>query len=119
MAVRLKSPIAAGVDCLPNTCAFIPSSVIVSLLISRLGRFQWAIWIGWIIVTVGGGLFILLDLDTDKIVWVVALMIFGVGSGMVLSSLQISIQTTVPNEECGRAASMYAFMRTLGQVIGV
>jgi MFS family permease len=119
MAVRFKSPIAAGVDCLPNTCAFIPGSVIVSMLITRLGRFQWAIWLGWIIATVGGGLFILLDIDTHIIVWVVALMVFGVGSGMVLSSLQISVQTTVRTEECGRAASMYAFMRTLGQVVGV
>ena len=119
MAVRLKSPIAAGVGCLPFSFAFIPGSVIVSMMITRFGRFRWAIWLGWSIATIGGGLLILLDATTPTAVWVIALIVFGIGTGTVLSALQISVQTTVPTEECGRAASTYAFMRTLGQVIGV
>lgn len=89
------------------------------MLISRLGRFRWAIWAGWLVSTVGAGLFILLDEDTKKIVWVVALIIFGLGSGMILSSVNFGLQAIVRTEDCGRAASMYAFMRTLGMTLGV
>ena len=38
---------------------------------------------------------------------------------MVLSSVNFGIQAIVKTEDCGRAASMYAFMRTLGMTIGV
>ena len=38
---------------------------------------------------------------------------------MVLSSVNIAIQAISRSEDCGRAAAMYAFMRTLGMSIGV
>ncbi len=119
MAVLFKSPITAGVNSLPATCAIVPCSAIVSVLITRLGRFRWAIWAGWIIATTGAGLFILLDENTKTTVWAVSLVIFGLGSGMVLTSVNFGIQAIVRTEDCGRAASMYAFMRTLGMTIGV
>ena len=119
MAVRLKSPLTAGVDILPATCAIVPCSAVVSALITRLGRFRWAIWAGWVIATIGAGLTILLDQNTKTPVWAVTLFIFGIGSGMVLTSVNFGIQAIVRTEDCGRAASMYAFMRTLGMTIGV
>jgi hypothetical protein len=45
--------------------------------------------------------------------------VFGLGSGMVLSSVNFGIQAIVRTRDCGSAASMYAFMRTLGMTIGV
>jgi len=38
---------------------------------------------------------------------------------MVLSSVNFGIQAIVRTRDCGSAASMYAFMRTLGMTIGV
>ena len=119
MAVKFKSPIAAGVDVLPATCAIVPCSAVVSMLITRLGRFRWAIWAGWVIATIGSGLTILLDENTKTAVWVIALVVFGLGSGMVLSAVNFGIQAIVRTEDAGRAASMYAFMRTLGMTVGV
>jgi hypothetical protein len=119
MAVRFKSPIAAGLDIFPFLCAFLPGSAVVSQLITRLGRFRWAIWMGWIIATSGAGLQILIDINTKTAVWASTQVIFGLGSGMVVSSINFGIQAIVRTEDCGRAACMYAFMRTLGMTIGV
>lgn len=119
MAVKSKSPIDAGVDLFPFMCAFLPGSTIVSQLITRLGRFRWSIWAGWFIATTGMGLFILLDLNTKTAAWAAVQVVFGLGSGMILSSVNFGIQAIVRTEDCGRAACMYAFMRTLGMTIGV
>lgn len=119
MAVKFKSPIAAGLGILPFMCAFLPGSAIVSQLITRLGRFRWAIWAGWVMATLGAGLLILIDQNTKTAVWAGVQVVFGLGSGMVLSSVNFGIQAIVRTEDCGRAASMYAFMRTLGMTIGV
>jgi MFS family permease len=119
MAVQFMSPIAAGVALLPSMCAFLPGAAMVSQLITRLGRFRWAIWSGWLIATLGIGLFILIDVNTKTIVWAAVQVVFGLGSGMILSSVNFGIQAIVRTEDCGRAACMYAFMRTLGMTIGV
>lgn len=44
---------------------------------------------------------------------------FGVGSGMLLSSVNFGIQTISRSEDCGRAACMYTFVRSMGMSIGV
>ena len=69
--------------------------------------------------TLGAGLLILIDQNTKTAVWAGVQVVFGLGSGMVLSSVNFGIQAIVRTEDCGRAASMYAFMRTLGMTIGV
>ena len=67
----------------------------------------------------GASITILWQQHTSLGVWVAALIIYGLGNGMVLSSLNFGIQAIVKPEDAGRAASMYAFMRTLGMTIGV
>lgn len=51
--------------------------------------------------------------------WVVILAVFGIGHGMLLTSINVGIQAISHVEDAGRAAAMYAFMRTLGMSIGV
>src|SRR4051812_32463292 len=86
---------------------------------SRIGRFRWAVWAGWIISGVGCGLFELFDQNTPTPVWAVILAVFGIGQGMLLTSINVGIQAISRVEDAGRAAAMYAFMRTLGMSIGV
>jgi fucose permease len=88
-------------------------------LTARLGRFRWAIWLGWAITTTACGLFIIFDLQTKEVVIYVALAIFGIGTGMVLTSVNVGIQAISKVEDCAMAASMYGFFRSLGMPIGV
>ena len=83
MAVKFKSPIAAGLIIFPFMCAFLPGSAIVSQLITRLGRFRWPIWAGWLVATLGTGLLILYDQNTKTPVlgrsWAGIQVVFGLG----------------------------------------
>ena len=118
-AVKFESPVQAGLDIFPATCVLLPSSIVTSLIITRIGLYRPAIWVGWVITAIGCGLLVLLDIDTPTAAWAVILIVFGIGHGMLLTSLNIAIQAVSNDEDAGRAAAMYAFMRSLGMSIGV
>ena len=118
-ATHFFSPIRTGVSIFPATTLLLPGSVVVSALITRTGTFRWAIWGGFTISTLSTGLLILLDDHTRTAVWAVFLCLFGLGMGMILSSVNFSIQAAVEAEHAGNAAAMYAFMRSTGMCIGV
>lgn len=117
---KLASPVAAGVKLLPATVFVLPGSVVISSLITRFGRYRWAIWIGWSITLLGCGLLTLLNEHTSTAISSTALSILGLGLGMILSSVNFATQASIVHTaDSGRAAAMYAFMRTLGMTLGV
>ncbi|OIW27919.1 MFS general substrate transporter [Coniochaeta ligniaria NRRL 30616] len=125
-AAKFHRPIQSGLGLLPVSILFLPGSVIVGFLTARLGRFRWALWAGWAITALGGGLFLLFDVDTPTPAWAAILCVFGIGNGMILTSINVAIQAISKAEDCGRAAAimasvaaMYVFMRSLGMSIGV
>lgn len=119
MAVRATTPTQSGVNLLPISGCLVPGSIVVSILASRLGRFRWAVWSGLVLTVAGCALLQKLDDDTSTGLWVVIFAVFGIGNGMMLTSVNVAIQAISKTEDCGRAAAMYAFMRTLGMSIGV
>lgn len=119
-SAQLKSPLNAGVGFLPALVFVVPGSVVVSGLITRFGRYRWAIWIGWAITTLACGLFLLLDENSSTAVYSTIFAVVGLGLGMVLSSVNFAVQASVTDtRDSGSAAGMYAFMRTVGMTLGV
>jgi hypothetical protein len=119
MSIRGSSSTRAGVDLLPGLILILPAGIIVAGLTTRLGRWRWAIWSGWAITIIGTGLFLLVDLHTSYVVLAVVLAVFGIGTGMGLTSLNVGIQAIAKVEDCAMAASMYGFFRSLGMPLGV
>ncbi|KAF2095775.1 MFS general substrate transporter [Rhizodiscina lignyota] len=119
ISVKFTSTVASGVNFFPVTAFLLPGAAVTSSLITRLGRFRWALWLGWTFATTGAGLFILLDVNTRTAVWATSFVVYGLGHGMILSAVNFAIQTIADPVDAGRAASMYAFVRTLGMSIGV
>jgi EmrB/QacA subfamily drug resistance transporter len=119
MSVRGVSSTRAGVELFPAVCFLVPGSIVIAVLTARLGRFRFGIWLGWTITTVACGLFVIIDVHTKLSVIATALALFGIGSGMVLTSVNVGIQAISKVEDCAMAASMYGFFRSLGMPIGV
>ena len=113
------SPTLTGVGALGLSCGLFPSSSLVGIVVSRTGHFRWAIWIGWSITILGTGLLLLLGTHTNTATWVCIFFLIGFGHGLLLSALGISAQAAANSEDVSYAVAMYAFMRTLGMVIGV
>ncbi|KAK5939254.1 hypothetical protein PMZ80_008557 [Knufia obscura] len=118
-ATHFFRPIRTGLSVFPATTLMLPGSAVVSALITRTGHFRWAIWAGFTISTVSCGTFILWDENTSTPVWAACECFFGLGMGMLLSSLNFAIQASVNPEDAGRAAGMYAFARSVGMTVGV
>ncbi|KAH9211853.1 major facilitator superfamily domain-containing protein [Leptodontidium sp. 2 PMI_412] len=118
-SIHSASGLRSGLNLFPMVCLLLPGSVLVSIITSKVGRFRWAIWTGYVVTALGCGLLILLGVGTKTAVWAGILSVFGIGNGMVLTSVNVGIQAISKAEDCGRAASMYAFMRTLGMSVGV
>lgn len=97
----------------------IPASVVVGSIITRTAHYRWAIWAGWTLATLGTGLTVLWDAHTSKAVWVIILIILGLGHGLLLNALNTASQAVSGSGEEGAAVAMYAFLRSFGMAIGV
>lgn len=118
-AVKGFQPIMSGVALFPETFTLAPSAIIVGLLISRSGRYYWAVCIGWGISTIGTGLMYLLSADASTAKWVCLNLVPGVGIGMVLPSVALAVQASATAENLAIAVAMSTFFRGFGQSIGV
>ncbi len=101
------------------TCFLLPGSIVTSLITTRTGSYRWSIWSGWAITVVACGLLLLLDQEIETAAWAGILAVFGIGNGMLLTGVNVGIQAASRFEDAGRAAAMYAFMRSLGMSLGV
>ena len=118
-SVKEKSPTVTGLVGLPISGTFIPASIIAGLIATRTGHFRWAVWLGWIISTLGFGLLVMLDTTTSVGTSSVFLLVTGLGLGLLLSSLNFTTQAIARTEDTAYAAAMYAFMRSFGITLGV
>lgn len=118
-SVKEFSPTITGVALMPLTGALLPTSVIVGRLMTKTGRFRWAVWLGWTVTIAGTGLLILLDVHTRTYAWILIFIVVGLGHGFILMSLNFSVQAMSDTHNVAYAAAMYTFMRTFGMCIGV
>ncbi|KAF6220748.1 hypothetical protein HO133_003181 [Letharia lupina] len=118
-AVQGLSPILSGVALFPETFTVAPGAFIVGSLISRTGRYRWAVWSGWSITTLGLGLLYLLDVHTTTVEWIFLNLVVGVGLGFNYTALGVTLQAATTEENMSSAVAMFTFSRLMGQALGV
>lgn len=119
-ASELVNPLTAAVRTLPVVVFSMLSSPVISAMITRFGSYRWGIWVGFSTTTLGCGLLIDLDEHSSQAKYSGYLVVLGLGLGMILSSVNFASQAAVLQTiDSGRAAVMYAFMRTVGFCVGI
>ncbi|KAJ4378188.1 hypothetical protein N0V83_001022 [Neocucurbitaria cava] len=99
--------------------ALLTISVVSGRLITKSGQYRWAIWAGWAIIVASSAVMIALDASTPTYGWVLLFVPVGLGHGLVLISLNFSIQALAKERDGAYAAGMYTFARTFGMCLGV
>ncbi|CAD6594282.1 MAG: hypothetical protein ASARMPREDX12_008559 [Alectoria sarmentosa] len=117
--VKDFSPTITGVALMPLTGALLPTSIIIGRIMTKTGRFRWAVWVGWAVIIAGTGLLILLDVHTRTYAWVLIFVVVGLDHGFILMSLNFSIQAMTETHNVAYAAAMYTLTRTFEMCIGV
>jgi EmrB/QacA subfamily drug resistance transporter len=116
---RGYSPTEAGLLTIPLMAGVLVSSTISGRLISATGRIKPYIVAGTLILV--GGFAVLATMDHQTSLWIVGtgMALVGIGVGMSMQNLVLSVQNTVSLRDIGAASSTVAFFRSLGGTIGV
>ena len=117
--VKGYSPIITGISIFPETFTVAPIAVVTGILITRTGRYRWAVWLGWVLTTLGLGILYILDVDTTVVAWIFLNLVPGLGMGLLFPSMAFSIQASSTNADLAFAVAMFSFFRAFGQAIGV
>ena len=118
-AVKGYNPIIVGVAVFPETFTVAPASIFVGLVVSKTGRFRWAIWSGWVGTVLGMGLLYLLGPGTSVPAFVFLNLVASLGLGLLFTGMNMATQASATEKYVGFAAAMYIFLRALGQACGV
>ncbi|KIV91704.1 hypothetical protein PV10_06217 [Exophiala mesophila] len=118
-AVKGYRPVIAGVALFPSTFTVAPMSVVTGILITKTGRYRWAIWLGWALTTLGLGLLVILDVDTKIQQWIFICLVGGIGMGILFPALQFQLQAASTNKDMAFAVALFVFFRCFGQALGV
>ncbi|KAL1616300.1 hypothetical protein SLS56_011464 [Neofusicoccum ribis] len=118
-AVLLKGPTRSGVLLLPTVVTIVPGGLISGLILSKFGRYRPLHVIGFALMTLGIGLFILLDENSGIAIYVILQIIAGMGSGLALTTLLPATQAALSEKDTASSTAAWSFVRSFGTVWGV
>jgi EmrB/QacA subfamily drug resistance transporter len=114
-----ESATNAGLVLTPLMLGLVGASVASGQLITRTGRYRWAIVSGPVVMAVGFGLLSGLDIGSTRGAATLGMVVLGIGLGLVMQNLLLVVQNSVPSRELGAATSATQFFRTTGGTVGV
>jgi EmrB/QacA subfamily drug resistance transporter len=116
---RGYSPTEAGLLTIPLMAGVLVSSTVSGRLITKTGKIKPYIVAGTIILVAGFA--VLSTMDHQTSLWLVGfgMALVGIGIGMSMQNLVLTVQNTVALKDIGAASSTVAFFRSLGGTIGV
>ena len=116
--VRGVSPTQAGLRLLPLLAGMLLLSITSGRLVSKWGRYKVFVVCGTAVRAAGLAWMTTITISTNG--WVLAAMLFVIGSGLGLfmQTLIIAVQNAIPWEYMGTGTAAVTFFRTLGGAIG-
>jgi predicted MFS family arabinose efflux permease len=116
--VKGSSPTASGLELLPMMGGMLAASIVSGHRISRHGRYRIYPIVGMAIATVGILLLSRMGVATARVSILGALLVLGLGLGMVMQVLVLAVQNAVPYRDLGVATSGSTLFRMIGGSIG-
>jgi EmrB/QacA subfamily drug resistance transporter len=117
--VRGKSPTEAGLMMVPFMVGIVVSSQASGRIMGRTGRYKIFPIIGTAVMSVAFLLFSTLKWDSP--IWHAEafMVVMGLGLGLTMQTLVISVQNALPPRDMGIATSSVTFFRSMGATFGV
>ncbi|MFT4009981.1 MAG: MDR family MFS transporter [Nocardioidaceae bacterium] len=116
---RGMSPTHAGLMSITMVGGLMVSSLVSGRLITRYGRWKPYLVSGMGLAAVGLVLLGTIDAHTPLVEVGAFMAVLGIGIGMSMQNLVLSVQNTVDVSDLGAASSLVAFFRSLGGSIGI
>ncbi|MEV0945358.1 MDR family MFS transporter [Rhodococcus sp. NPDC049939] len=116
---RGYTPTVAGMLTIPMVAGMLISSVGSGQLITRFGKWKPFVVSGAVLLIIGFSFLGTIDHATNLVLVSLYIAVIGLGIGMLMQNLVLSVQNTVSVQHVGAASSSVAFFRTFGGAIGV
>ena len=117
--VQGRAATNSGLLLLPMMLALTVGSLVTGRLISRTGRYRQFPIVGGALGIAGLILFSRFQPDTSRLTSSIAMIVVGLGMGVMLPTLTVAVQNAVEPRDLGSGTSSVNFARTLGSTIGV
>ncbi|THU87242.1 MFS general substrate transporter, partial [Dendrothele bispora CBS 962.96] len=113
------SATGAGVRMIPFSCGSAILSAISGILVTRTREYRIIMWIGWGIFTLGYGLMIMLDANSNIPEKVLYPFVAALGFGCLFQTPLIGLQAAMPLRDMATSTGAFGFIRTLGGTVGI
>jgi len=113
------SATSSGLVLTPLMLAMMVTSVGSGQVITRTGRYRWALLSGPVVMGGGFALLSTLDAGSSLALTTVAMVVAGLGLGLLIQNLSLVVQNAVPSRHMGAATSAAQFSRSIGGTVGV
>ncbi|OLY77925.1 putative MFS-type transporter [Smittium mucronatum] len=109
----------SGLFLLPFMLGLVVASISSGQIISRTGIYRPSLWLGTAIMCVGAGLISTYSENTSGVKQRVYLAISGIGLGLCMQPMVISVQANSPRNILSMSTTMVGFFRVIGGSIGL
>jgi EmrB/QacA subfamily drug resistance transporter len=113
------SPTKAGLATIPMIGALLVASTVSGQIITRTGKWKRFLVLGTVLLVAGMGLLGTIDHRTSYGLMACYMALLGLGVGMSMQNLVLSVQNTVDVRSIGAASSVVTFFRSMGGAAGV
>ncbi|KAI1077036.1 major facilitator superfamily transporter [Whalleya microplaca] len=119
MSVRDFDPLNAGISMLAALLTVTVAGIVSGRLVTHFNNYRWPMCVGWLIGSIGAGLFLVWSSDDRAVIWLITYLLSGLGQGTVLNAQNFASQAMCQPGDEAAAAAMYAFVRQFGMALGV
>ena len=116
--VRGQTPTRAGLMMTPFMLGMMGSSLVTGRMMMKTGRYKVFPIFGTAILFVGILLFSTLQVDTPIAQVMGYMVVTGIGLGLTMQMLVISVQNSLPPQDMGLSTSAVTFFRSMGGTLG-
>ena len=113
------SATSSGLLLIPPTLGAAAATILTGQWVSRTGRYRLPTLLGAGVMGVGMLLLATMGPGTSTAELATALVVFGVGGGLMFQTIMVAGQSAVPLASIGSATSVIQFSRAIGTTVGV
>jgi EmrB/QacA subfamily drug resistance transporter len=113
------SATSSGAVLTPLMLSMMLASVGSGQIISRTGRYRWALLAGPVVMAAGFGALSMLDEHSSIGAAMAGTVVLGIGLGLLMQNLVLVVQNAAPPRALGAATSATQFFRQIGGTLGV
>jgi EmrB/QacA subfamily drug resistance transporter len=117
--VKGRSPTSSGLQLTPMMAGLLVTSIVAGRLISKWGRYKPFPVVGTAVMTIGMTLLAQLDIHSTGLYTSLAMVVLGLGLGMVMQVLVLAVQNAVHPRNMGVATSGALLFRQIGGSVGI